>query len=56
MLKPDIFLGSHTEYFNFEDKQKRMATERVKAWITRPVALPASSLLQTHTAPAILLT
>jgi metallo-beta-lactamase class B len=33
MLKPDIFLGSHTEWFNFEDKQKRTATEGVKAWI-----------------------
>jgi hypothetical protein len=33
MLNPDIFLGSHTEWFNFEDKQKRTATEGVKAWI-----------------------
>jgi metallo-beta-lactamase class B len=33
MLRPDIFLAAHTEYFNFEDKQKRAATEGVKAWI-----------------------
>ena len=33
MLKPDIFLGAHPEYFNPEDKRKRVATEGVKAWI-----------------------
>ena len=33
MLKPDIFLGAHTEYFNLADKTKRAATEGVKAWI-----------------------
>jgi len=31
-LKPDIFLAAHTEYFGFEDKQKR-AAEGVKVWI-----------------------
>jgi len=33
MQKPDIFLGPHTEYFNFADKQKRTAAEGVEAWI-----------------------
>ena len=33
MLKPDIWGGHHTEYFDFEAKRKRAATEGVKAWI-----------------------
>jgi metallo-beta-lactamase class B len=33
MLKPDIFLGAHTEIFNFTEKRKRAATEGVNAWI-----------------------
>jgi metallo-beta-lactamase class B len=33
MQKPDIFLAAHTEYFNFDDKQKRAAAEGVKAWL-----------------------
>jgi metallo-beta-lactamase class B len=33
MLKPDIWLGHHTEYFGLEDKRKRAATEGVNAWV-----------------------
>lgn len=33
MLKPDIWAGHHTEYFDLEGKRKRAATEGVKAWI-----------------------
>lgn len=33
MLKPDIFLAAHTEWFGYEEKQKRAATEGVGAWI-----------------------
>jgi metallo-beta-lactamase class B len=33
MLKPDIWAGHHTEYFDFEGKRKRAPTEGVKAWI-----------------------
>lgn len=33
MLKPDIFLGAHTEWFGFEEKRKRAAKEGVSAWI-----------------------
>lgn len=32
-LKPDIWLGSHTETFDFEGKRKRALKEGVKAWI-----------------------
>ena len=32
-LHPDIWGGHHTEYFDLEGKQKRAATEGVKAWI-----------------------
>jgi glyoxylase-like metal-dependent hydrolase (beta-lactamase superfamily II) len=32
-LKPDIWGGHHTEYFDLEDKRKRAAVEGVKAWI-----------------------
>ncbi|WP_256754605.1 subclass B3 metallo-beta-lactamase [Mesorhizobium sp. Mes31] len=33
MLKPDIWFGFHTEYFNMEGKLKRAATEGVNAWV-----------------------
>lgn len=33
MLKPDIFLGAHTEWFDLEGKRKRAATDGIKAWI-----------------------
>jgi metallo-beta-lactamase class B len=33
MLKPDIWLSSHTDFFNFEAKRKRAAMEGIKAWI-----------------------
>jgi metallo-beta-lactamase class B len=33
MLKPDIFLAAHCEYFGFDDKQTRAASEGVNAWI-----------------------
>ena len=33
MLKPDIWLAQHNEYYDLEGKQKRAKTEGVKAWI-----------------------
>jgi metallo-beta-lactamase class B len=33
MLKPDIFVASHAEWFGFEEKAKRATTEGVQAWI-----------------------
>jgi metallo-beta-lactamase class B len=33
MLKPDIWLSSHTDFFNFEEKRKRAASEGVNAWV-----------------------
>jgi metallo-beta-lactamase class B len=33
LLKPDIWAGHHTEYFDLEGKRKRAATEGLKAWI-----------------------
>ena len=33
MLKPDIWLAQHNEYYDFEGKRKRAETEGVKAWI-----------------------
>jgi metallo-beta-lactamase class B len=33
LLKPDIWGGHHTEYFDLEGKRKRMAREGVNAWI-----------------------
>jgi len=33
MLRPDIWLGHHTEYFDLEGKRKRVATEGAKAWV-----------------------
>jgi metallo-beta-lactamase class B len=33
MLKPDIFLVPHTEFFDLEGKRQRAATEGVKAWV-----------------------
>ena len=32
-LKPDIWGGHHTEYFDLEGKRKRAVTEGVKAWV-----------------------
>jgi metallo-beta-lactamase class B len=33
MLKPDIWAGHHTEYFDLEGKRKRADTEGVNAWV-----------------------
>jgi len=33
MLKPDIFLGHHTEYFDLEGRAKRAQIEGVNAWV-----------------------
>jgi metallo-beta-lactamase class B len=33
MLKPDIWLGHHTEYFDLVGKRKRAQAEGVNAWI-----------------------
>jgi metallo-beta-lactamase class B len=33
MLKPDIWLGHHTEYFDLDAKRKRAAKEGVNAWV-----------------------
>lgn len=33
MLKPDIWLGHHTEYFDLAGKRRRAATEGVAAWV-----------------------
>ena len=33
MLKPDIWLAQHNEYYDLEGKRKRAKTEGVKAWI-----------------------
>jgi metallo-beta-lactamase class B len=33
LLKPDIWLGHHTEYFDLEGKRKRARTENVNAWV-----------------------
>jgi metallo-beta-lactamase class B len=33
MLKPDIWLAQHNEYYDLEGKRKRAATEGIKAWI-----------------------
>jgi metallo-beta-lactamase class B len=33
LLKPDIWAGHHTEYFDFDGKRKRAATQGVKAWV-----------------------
>jgi metallo-beta-lactamase class B len=32
-LRPDIWLGGHTETFGFEDKRARAAREGVGAWV-----------------------
>jgi metallo-beta-lactamase class B len=32
-LRPDIWGGHHTEYFDLEEKRKRAATEGVNAWV-----------------------
>ncbi|MBU1316798.1 MAG: subclass B3 metallo-beta-lactamase [Alphaproteobacteria bacterium] len=33
LLKPDIWAGHHTEYFDLEGKRKRAETEGVAAWV-----------------------
>lgn len=33
MLKPDIWLAHHTEYFGMQAKRQRAATEGVQAWV-----------------------
>jgi metallo-beta-lactamase class B len=33
MLKPDIWLAQHNEYYDFEGKRKRAETEGISAWI-----------------------
>ena len=33
MLKPDIWLAQHNEYYDLEGKRQRAETEGVKAWI-----------------------
>tara|TARA_R110002051_G_scaffold87587_1_gene154289 strand:- start:724 stop:1671 length:948 start_codon:yes stop_codon:yes gene_type:complete len=33
MIKPDIWLAQHNEYYNFDGKRKRAETEGVSAWI-----------------------
>jgi metallo-beta-lactamase class B len=33
LLKPDIWLGHHTEYFDLAGKRKRAETEGVNAWV-----------------------
>jgi metallo-beta-lactamase class B len=33
MIRPDIWLAQHNEYYDFEAKRQRAATEGVKAWI-----------------------
>jgi metallo-beta-lactamase class B len=33
MLKPDIWLAQHNEYYDFEGKRKRALTEGENAWI-----------------------
>ena len=33
MIKPDIWLAQHNEYYDLEGKRKRAETEGVKAWI-----------------------
>jgi len=33
LLKPDIWAGHHTEYFDFEGKRQRVAKEGVNAWV-----------------------
>ena len=33
LLKPDIWLGHHTEYFDLDGKRQRAQAEGVKAWV-----------------------
>jgi metallo-beta-lactamase class B len=33
MLRPDIFLGAHAEYFRYEEKRDRAKSEGVRAWV-----------------------
>lgn len=33
MLKPDIFLGAHAEWFGYQEKRERAKNEGVRAWV-----------------------
>jgi hypothetical protein len=33
MPRPDIFLGAHAEWFNYEQKRDRAKSEGVRAWV-----------------------
>ena len=33
MLRPDIFLGAHAEYFDYEQTRERAKTRGVQAWV-----------------------
>jgi metallo-beta-lactamase class B len=33
MLRPDILLGAHAEWFGYEQKRERARTEGVRAWV-----------------------
>ena len=33
MVRPDIFLGAHAEWFNYEQKRDRARRDRVQAWV-----------------------
>jgi metallo-beta-lactamase class B len=33
MLRPDIFLGAHAEYFAYEQKRDRAKSEGLQAWV-----------------------
>jgi metallo-beta-lactamase class B len=33
MLRPDVFLAAHAEYFGYQQKRERAKTEGVKAWV-----------------------
>ena len=41
MLKPDIWLAQHNEYYDFEGKRDRAKNEGMKAWID-PEGIDAS--------------
>jgi hypothetical protein len=33
MLRPDIFLGAHAEWFNYEERRERAKIHGVQAWV-----------------------
>jgi metallo-beta-lactamase class B len=33
MLKPDIWLAQHNEYYDFEGKRERAKTDGTQAWV-----------------------